>query len=357
MSLHWQIIRTLARHPFRVFITDDTRSYRGIDLLIGSLHIASEIARKCSSPTVGIMLPTGGAFPMAALASWMLGKTVVPLNFLLKPEELAYVIQDCDTDTVITAGPMLKFVGQRPAVPNVIGLDPLSFKGFPEPRWPVLAADEDLALLLYTSGTSGRPKGVMLSHGNIAINIRQAVDWVGFTSEEVICGVLPQFHTFGLTVLTLLPLTIGCKVVYTARFVPHRIIKLIREHRPTALVAIPSMFNALLHVKDGGPADFESFRYIVSGGEPLPRAVAEAFAKRFGKIIGEGYGLTETSPITNWCRPEEFRPGSVGPPLEWIEERIVDLIEAHRSSIVFANSRRLAERLTSRLNEKLFPHR
>ncbi len=326
MSVHWPIIRSLARHPLRTFAIDDSRSYRGVDLLIGALHIASEVARKCSTPTLGIMLPTGGAFPMAALAGWILGKTVVPLNYLLKPEELAYVIQDCGTDTIISAGPMLQFVGQRPAIPNLIELDKLSFKGFPEPRWPALAADDDLALLLYTSGTSGRPKGVMLTHANITSNIRQCVEWVGFTSREVLCGVLPQFHTFGLTVLTLLPLSLGCRVVYTARFIPHRIIKLIREHRPTALIAIPSMYNALLRVKDGAADDFSSFKYIVSGGEPLPRAVFDGFAQRFGKNISEGYGLTETSPVTNWCRPQEFRAGSVGPPLPRVDERIVDLV-------------------------------
>jgi long-chain acyl-CoA synthetase len=325
MSLHWPILKNLLRHPRRVFIMDDQRQYRGIDLIVGALHIAGEIARRCQSPTVGIMLPTGGAFPMAALAGWILGKTVVPLNYLLKPEELAFVIRDCETDTVVSAGPMIEFVGQRPEVPNLLELDKVSFKGFPEPRWPARAGNQDLALLLYTSGTSGRPKGVMLTHGNIAANIRQCQEWVGFTADEVLLGVLPQFHTFGLTVLTLLPLMVGCRVVYTARFVPHRLVRLMREHKPTAFIAIPSMYNALLHVKDAGPADFASLRYIVSGGEPLPSAVAEAFLKRFEKRISEGYGLTETAPVTNWCRPHEFREGSVGPPLPRVVEEIVDL--------------------------------
>jgi long-chain acyl-CoA synthetase len=235
------------------------------------------------------------------------------------------VVGDCTTDTVVTVGPMLEFVGRRPSVPNVIEIDKVRMSGVPAPRWPRSASDDELALLLYTSGTSGRPKGVMLTHGNLNANVRQILRWVRFTRAEVLLGVLPQFHTFGLTVLTLLPLSFGCRVVYTARFVPHKLVKLIREHRPTVLVAIPSMYNAMLHVKDAGPEDFASFRYIVSGGEPLPDAVAEGFRERFGVRINEGYGLTETAPVTNWCRPEEYRPHSVGPPLPDIDQRIRDL--------------------------------
>jgi long-chain acyl-CoA synthetase len=302
-------------------MVDDQRSY----LLVASLHLASELERRCHTSTVGIMLPTGGAFPIAALAAWMLGKTVVPLNYLLKPDELQYVIDDCQTDTVISAGPMLGFLGYRPKVKSLIEMDKVSFKGIPEPRWPAAARADDLALLLYTSGTSGRPKGVMLRHGNIQSNIRQVRDCLPFTRNEVLLGVLPQFHTFGLTVLTILPLTIGCKVVYTARFVPHKIVKLAREHRPTVLVAIPSMYNALLHVKDAAPADFASLLYTVSGGEPLPEAVFEGFRQRFNITINEGYGLTETAPVTNWCKPEEWRPHSVGRPIPGVEERIADL--------------------------------
>src|SRR5690606_41800728 len=95
MSVHWPILRNLLMNPRRVFAIDDLRRYRGIDLLVGAMHLAGEIDRRCSSWTVGVMLPTGGAFPMAVLAGWMLGKTVVPLNYLLKPEELQFVLADC----------------------------------------------------------------------------------------------------------------------------------------------------------------------------------------------------------------------------------------------------------------------
>ncbi|MBL0871431.1 MAG: AMP-binding protein [Phycisphaerales bacterium] len=324
MSIHWPIIRTCLKRPLSVGVVDELRSYRRIEILIAAMNLASEIERKCQSNTVGILLPTGGLTPIAALAVWILGKAVVPLNYLLKPEELQYVVDDCGTDTIITVGPMLEFMGHTPRVKNLLRMDKSNLKGVPEPRWPAIVSDDDLGVLLYTSGTSGKPKGVILSHGNVSSNVRQIREWINFGSEQVFLGCLPQFHSFGLTALTLLPLTCGCKVVYASKFVPPRIMKLFREHRPTVFIAIPSMFNALMSVKDASPADMSSLWCAVSGGEPLPDAVAARFKERFGVTIAEGYGLSETSPVTNWCRPQEYKPHSVGPALPGIHQIIVD---------------------------------
>lgn len=339
MSVHWPIFRQLLSSPRRELIVDDRRGYRAIEILVGALHIAEEVSRRSKSRTLGVLLPTSGAFPMALLAGWMLGRTLVPLNYLLKPDELRFVIDDCETDCVITVEPMLEFLrgshkeeDAPDGVPsalakvaaNLVRLDAIDFSGAPALRWPAHPSSDDLALVLYTSGTSGRPKGVMLSHGNVSANIQQIREWVSFTREDVLAGVLPQFHTFGLTALTLLPLTAGCKVVYTARFVPTKIVQLLRTHRATALIAIPSMYNALLQVKSATPEDFASLRYTVSGGEPLPAAVFDGFRDRFGVTLNEGYGLTETAPVTNWCRPHEWRRHSVGRALPRVVQRIVD---------------------------------
>ena len=117
---------------------------------------------------------------MAALAGWMVGKTVVPLNYLLRPDELQFVVDDCGTDTILTVGPLLDHLGVAPRVKHLVKLEDISFTGFPDARWPALASDDDLAVILYTSGTSGRPKGVMLTHGNLSANVRQIVEWVDF---------------------------------------------------------------------------------------------------------------------------------------------------------------------------------
>ena len=325
MSVHGQILRRCLLGPMRVATVDDQRSWRAGEIALGAMNLAARLERVNHSKTLGVMLPTSTAFPIAALAGWMLGRVIVPLNYLLKEDELNYVIRHCRCDTIVSTGALLDHLKFEPTGARIIKLEDLSLGGFPEPRSWARANDDDLAALLYTSGTSGRPKGVMLTHGNLAANVRQIQEWVSFTQRDMLFGVLPQFHSFGFTVMTLLPLMVGCKVVYSARFVPGRIVKKLREHRPTALVAIASMYNALLHVKNAGPDDFASLRLLVSGGEPLPKALRDRFIERFGKEIYEGYGLTETSPVTNWRRPGEAQFGSVGMALPGIDERIVDL--------------------------------
>lgn len=317
------ILRQLVTHPFRELVTDDQRSWKAIHLLVGALHLAQKIEETTDKPHVGLMLPTSGLFPMALIATWMLGRTAVPLNYLLKREEIEYVIEDAELDTVVTVGPMVEFTHGLPGHVHQLRLESMNFKGMPKLRWPVSRADDFTAVLLYTSGTSGKPKGVMLTNTNLSSNVKQTTSWARFTRDSVLMGVLPQFHSFGLTVLTLLPLSIGCKVVYTARFMPKRMVDLMREHRPMALIAIPSMYGALLNLKSAKADDFSSLVYCVSGGEPLPDAVADGFKNRFGVTINEGYGLTETAPCTNWCRPHEYKRKSVGKAITGVEERIV----------------------------------
>ena len=185
MSVHWPIIRTLLRNPLRALIVDDQRSYRGMEILVGALHVAEAIAARSRTQNVAIMLPTSGAFPIAALGAWMLGRTVVPLNYLLKPEELSFIVGDCGADCIVTAGPMLDFLkaahkdepvdaagvpvflragggGTKHGSVELLRLDQLNFRSVPEFRFPALAADDALALLLYTSGTSGKPPGSLI---------------------------------------------------------------------------------------------------------------------------------------------------------------------------------------------------
>jgi len=323
MELLSAIRRNLLLRPFRTVVIDDVRRWRGIDLMVVSWHIARAIEQSSRAERIGVLLPTSGAFPATAIAAWTLGRTLVPINFLLSRSDLEYVARDAGLDAVVTIGPMLDHIGG--SIPGLaeIRLDRMKFKGIPPVRLGNPLQRDDVAVVLYTSGTSGRPKGVMLTGGNIGANVRQAAEWVDFGPSDRILGVLPQFHSFGLTVLTMLPLATGASAVYTARFVPRKLIELAKEHRPTALVAIPSMYNALRLLRDAGKDDLQSLRFAVSGGEPLPEAVYDGFHERFGIEINEGYGLTETAPVTNWCRPHEQRRKCVGRALPGIDQRIV----------------------------------
>ena len=323
MDLHDRLCRSLKRRLFRECVIDDFKRWRSFSMLLVARHLAAEIERTSTRPRIGVMLPTSGLFPASMIAGWRLGRTMVPLNYLLSKEDLAFVIEDAELDAVITVGPMLEFTGPLPDSVQTIRLDEMNFKALPpkSPRRPM--SPEDAAVILYTSGTSGRPKGVILTDRNLNANIDQVTEWIHFKPSDSMLGVLPQFHTFGLTVLTLLPLALGGRVTYTARFMPKRILDLAREHGPTIFIGIPSMYNALRLAKSAKPEDFASVRLAVAGGEPLPDAVSDGFYDTFGIRICEGYGLTETAPVTNVCRPEEYRPHSVGMALPGIEERIV----------------------------------
>jgi long-chain acyl-CoA synthetase len=323
MSLLRTIQRSLVRRAFSPVAVDDFRTWTGLSSLVVSWHLSREISRRSKAPNVGILLPTSGMFAPAMLGCWTAGRTAVPLNYLLSRSDLEYIAKDAGLDAVVAVGPMLDLVGGPLPGVETIRLDSLSFRGLPPVRVGRGAAPDDTLVILYTSGTSGRPKGVMLSERNLSANVSQVVRWARFGPADTMLGVLPQFHSFGLTVLTLLPLCAGCRAVYTARFVPARLLELAARHRPTVFVAIPSMYNALLHSRGAGHGQFDRLRYAVSGGEPLPDAVAAGFRERFGVRINEGYGLTETSPVTNWCLPDEFLPHSVGRALPGIEERIV----------------------------------
>lgn len=324
MKIARAIVRPLIFNPRRIAVVDDQGDWPAYKLYFGALHLAKVIKSATDAPHIGIMLPTSGLFPMAMIASWMLGRTVVPLNYLLREDDLKYVCDDAQIDTVVTVTPMVEQFDSLPDSIKQLRLDKIKFRGLPPLRRIKSTPDDHVAVMLYTSGTSGKPKGVMLTSANLASNVRQCTQWADFRPTDILIGVLPQFHSFGLTILTLLPLSLGCKVVYTARFNPRKMLDILRKHRPTALIAIPSLFNALLHSKQATADDFKSLRFIVSGGEPLPAAVFDGFLERFNLKIEQGYGLTETGPVTNWCRPHEHRENSVGMAIPDVDEKIVD---------------------------------
>ncbi len=326
MALLRPIFLRALLHPTRTAVVDDMGRWSYGKLLAGSFYLARAIRQQTDKPRVGLMLPTSGAFPAALLGCWQAGRVAVPLNYLLSKEDLHYVIADSGLDTIFTHSKLLDVVGAD-AIPQgvkVIKVDQMKFKGLPPLRWPASPRDEDLALLLYTSGTSGKPKGVMLSHGALDANVRGIIAHAHLDKRNRFLGVLPQFHAFGVTALTLMPLFLGAEVIYTARFIPRKLIELLREHKPNIFIAVPSMYGALLSVKSATAEDFAPLQFAVSGAEPLSQSIVDAFESKFNCNLLEGYGLTETSPVTNWSTPQHNRNRAVGKPLPGVINLIVD---------------------------------
>ena len=193
---------------------------------------------------------------------------------------------------------------------------------------------DDLALLQYTGGTTGVPKGAMLTHRNLSFNAGQIGAWFPDLEEgrDVFLGALPYFHVFGMTVSLLLPLYVGAAIVLIAnpRDIP-TMIKSISRHRVTILLAVPAMFSAINQHPGIEKIDLSSVKICVSGSAPLPRAVLERFEELTGSRIAEGYGLTEASPVTHVNPLHGVRKvGSIGLPLPSTEAKIVDPLTGQR---------------------------
>ncbi|MGE3180174.1 MAG: class I adenylate-forming enzyme family protein, partial [Phycisphaerae bacterium] len=281
-------------------------SYSEFDAVCQGL--AQRIQRDVKDSFVGIMAPSSAAGAVAIIATWYAGKIPIPLNFLLAERELASVIADAEIRVVLTIRHFATALEQHGL--HVIEMDAKSL--IPGTCAPPDRRAEDLAVVLYTSGTSGLPKGVCLTFDNITHNARAAIEAARMTPDQVFLSVLPQFHSFGFTAMSVVPLWLGATVYYLPRFSPVAVVETIRERNVSIFMAIPSMYAALLKMKSA-PADaFLNTSLLISGGEPLPQSLAAAFNERFHATIHEGYGMTETSPIVSLNAPHAHRAGSVG---------------------------------------------
>lgn len=209
-------------------------------------------------------------------------------------------------------------------LPSAVALDDLLAH---DPIPPVERDDEDLAVLVFTSGTAGSPKAAMLTHGNLRANLEQAAAHpspsVG--PDDVVLGVLPLFHIFGLNVTLGGALYAGASILLVERFDPASALDAVARHRVTVVTGAPTMWSGWSHLVDADPAAFSSVRMAVSGAARLEPAVAEACQERFGLTIAEGYGLTEASPVVTSSVGLAAKRGSIGVPIPGVEVRLVDV--------------------------------
>jgi long-chain acyl-CoA synthetase len=334
VNLASNVVRSAQTYADRAAlrIGDDTLSYRELDQ--ASARVAGLLQDRGVKPgdRVGIMLSNTPEFAIVYFGVLRAGAVVVPMNPLLKSREVGYYLGD--------SGARLMFVGQafapeaqsgaKQAGADAIVVDP---GGFGEtlagtrPSGEVIErGDEDTAVILYTSGTTGQPKGAELTHANLTRNAEITVhDLIGLTTDDVIFGGLPLFHAFGQTCTLNTAVAVGACLTLLPRFDAGQALRILAEHRVTVFAGVPTMFSALLHRPDRDAYDVSRLRLCFSGGAAMPVEVMRNFEAAFGCIVLEGYGLSETSPVASFNHPDrERKPGTIGTPIEGVQMRVVD---------------------------------
>jgi acyl-[acyl-carrier-protein]-phospholipid O-acyltransferase/long-chain-fatty-acid--[acyl-carrier-protein] ligase len=351
-TLHRSLIRTAHRHPLRFAMADKRRpKMRWGGALLSSIFLARRLRETWKGQEmVGILLPPSVPGALVNFAATLSGKIPVNLNYTASNESLASCAAQCKLETVITTKQLLDRIPLQVPGRTVLLEEVAAGHGFGERLvalmlWflpggaleKVLSGGktksiDDLATIIFSSGSTGEPKGVMLTHYNIASNVDQVAQMFMFDGGDRLLGVLPFFHSFGFTVTLWLPAVSGVSVVYHPSPLDLAAIsEIVRDFRVTFLMSTPTFLQA--YARRCSPEDFGSLQYVVVGAEKLPERLAIAFEDKFGIRPLEGYGATECAPVvsvnTRDFRAPGFRQvgakrGRIGHPLPGVSVRVVD---------------------------------
>jgi acyl-[acyl-carrier-protein]-phospholipid O-acyltransferase/long-chain-fatty-acid--[acyl-carrier-protein] ligase len=352
-TLTRSFIQTARRHPFRFAMADGrTPRLRFLSVLAQSIFLARRLrTRWRGQEMVGILLPPSIPGAVANLAALLMGKVPVNLNYTASNETLASCAEQCNLKTVLTSRLFLEKIHAQPPGETIFVEDLAEKPRFGERLAAFIAASclpargvekyagaerkiqlDDVATIIFSSGSTGDPKGVVLTHYNVASNVEQLNQVFMLHANDRILGILPFFHSFGFTGTLSLPMAVGLGVVYHPNPLESRAIgALISQHVVTMLLATPTFLNTF--ARRCSPEDFGSLRFVMAGAEKLPERISQAFEDQFGIRPLEGYGCTECSPAvavnTHDFRAAFFRQvgakrGTIGHPLPGIGVRIVD---------------------------------
>jgi len=283
--------------------------------------------------TWALMLPNLPEFAIAFHGLAYAGATVTTLNPTYGAVEIAYQLKDAGASAIITVG---LFLEVAKAAAEEVGIDEIFVIGpgeatpftelFGEPVTEQVAVDleQDVVVLPYSSGTTGFPKGVMLTHHNLVANLAQTKGHIDLGVDEVCFAVLPFFHIYGMQVLMNYSTSRGVTTVCVPRFDMVQMLELTQEHKITRLFLVPPIVLGLAKHPIVDQYDTSSVKQIFSGAAPLGAEIAEAAGDRLGCSIAQGYGMTELAPVATAIKDDDYKPGSVGTLLADTEARIVD---------------------------------
>lgn len=301
---------------------------------------------------IALLLGNSPHFVISLYGALRLGATVIPINPIYTPDEIGYIINNGDVKAVVLLDLLLPLAEKmHQALPKVenyivcetpqgknVDADVTALSVYPKMKSfsQLLASanldfkaaeslEDDVAIILYTSGTTGKPKGAMLTHKNLYSNAKDISDYLHMNENDRVITTLPMFHVFCLTVALNAPLMNGATIIIDPKFSPQEIFRLAKKYEPTVFAGVPTMYNFLLQYAESYGGDLSSLRLCISGGSSLPVALLKSFEKKFNVAISEGYGLSEASPVTCFNPLDRPRkPGSIGQSIVNVENKVVN---------------------------------
>ena len=328
------LTHSAEQHGDRTALKLDDAELTYTQLDDASARIANVLAERGieAGDRVGVMLPNVPYFPVIYYGILRAGGVVVPMNPLLKGREVAFYLEDSDAKLLFAWHDFAEAAeqGAEQAGAELTTVKPGEFEQLvasAEPREDMVDRDEsDTAVILYTSGTTGKPKGAELTHENLRRNVEVSASTLGeFSPDDVVLGALPLFHSFGQTCGLNSSVYAGASLTLIPRFDPSKALEIIDRDKVTIFQGVPTMYSAILGCEDRDDHDVSSLRLCMSGGSAMPVEVMRQFEEQFDCKILEGYGLSETSPVASFNHPNaERKPGSIGTPIEGVEMRLVD---------------------------------
>ena len=332
MNLAENLLRTAEALPDKVAVHLDDVEVTYAQLAEGAARVAGMLQAKGVEPgdIVGIQLPNVPQMPIIYYGALWAGCAIVPMNPLYKAREISYVLEDSDAKALFVWEAMSAEgkEGAAEAGAECIVVEPMGFVAELAKYEPVPLVDrdgDDTAVVLYTSGTTGKPKGAQLSQSNMIMNAEVGCEIMDLKEDDVIFGGLPLFHAFGQTACMNGAIYLGATVTLLPRFEPTKTLEIFERDGVTVMMGVPTMYVALLNAPDKDDFDTSKLRICVSGGAAIPVEVIKGFEDAYGAMILEGYGLSETSPIASFNHfDRERKPGSVGQPIRGVEFKLVD---------------------------------
>ena len=325
---------TARAHADRVAVRVEDATTTYSELEEASARVAGMLRQRGFKPgdRAGIMMPNVAEFAVTYYGVLRAGGVVVPMNPLLKRREVAYYLSDSGAGLIFAWHQFADEArgGAQYAEAETVVVDPASFGDLlasAAPDHEITDRDsEDTAVLLYTSGTTGQPKGAELTHANLTSNAEVVrTDVVRARPDDVIFGGLPLFHAFGQTATLNVAVASGACLTMLPRFAADHALRILAGHGVTVFEGVPTMYVALLAQPDRADYDVSTLRLCISGGAALPVEVLRGFEAAFGCAVLEGYGLSETSPVASFNLPDrERKPGSIGAPIRGVQMRVVD---------------------------------